>query len=193
MLLHPWPVTDPRALPFTTSLSYHHLPSGTAWRTCPSSDHEAKSHRTNPDLQGEVYKGSLNRTQQFLGAVEEVHEKPFLILILLFYTRVNQEPIYWRQQFYLSVNAKVIWKQHQLSCARTQHNLELNPKLSGRCPVAFRGILTRLLYMGTAVPSSANSSKNGDYILLKWYPTDFPFLCNFQCLPNAKTLYAAFS
>lgn len=93
-----------------------------------------KSHHINPFHQGEVYKRSLSRTEQLFSDRRRCRPVFFDPCSSFPYTSVNQEPIYWSQQVYLSVNAEVTRKQHQPSCTGPPVYLSLNLKAFWEMP-----------------------------------------------------------
>lgn len=137
-----------------------------------------KSHHTNPRLhQGQVYKWSLSRAERLFSDIRRCRAV-FLDPCSSFpYTSVNQEPIYWSQQVYLSVNAE--WYGSSISHLAQDPQciyLGLNLKAFWDMPCCLQWAFDQTSVHICSSTKFENSCKNADNILLKCYLTDFPLL-----------------
>lgn len=81
------------------------------------------------------------------------------------------------QQVSLSVNAEVIRKQHPPSCTGPPVYLGLHLKAFWEMPRCLQWAFDQTSVHLCSSTKFENSCKNGDYLLLKCYLTDFPLLC----------------
>lgn len=147
------------------------------WWTSASSNQDGQVPPHQPPLhQGQVCKWSLSRAERLFSDIRRCRPVFLDPCSSFLYTSVNQEPIYWSQQVYLSVNAEAIRKQHQPSRTGRPLYLGLNLKAFWDMPCCLQWAFDQTSVHICSSTKFENSCKNADYILLKCYLTDFPLL-----------------